>query len=59
MQVNTPRLPAEPEQDGRASLPRASSADLFRGGCRFIIEHAGEEYCLRLTRNERLILTKN
>jgi hemin uptake protein HemP len=59
MQVNKENLLAMAQQGGRARLPRASSADLFRGGCRFIIEHAGEEYCLRLTRNERLILTKN
>lgn len=59
MQVNDKSLPVDAQQDGRARLPRASSTDLFRGGCRFIIEHAGEEYCLRLTRNERLILTKN
>lgn len=39
-------------------LPRISSADIFRNGRRLIIEHSGEEYCLRLTRNERLILTK-
>lgn len=38
--------------------PRLYSADLFRNDRRLIIEHRGEEYCLRLTRNERLILTK-
>lgn len=37
---------------------RFQSADLFRGNRRLIIEHQGEEYCLQLTRNERLILTK-
>lgn len=37
---------------------RVQSIDLFRGNRRLIIEHQGEEYCLQLTRNERLILTK-
>ncbi len=43
----------------RDSVPRIRSADLLRGGRRIIIEHADEDYCLRLTRNERLILTKS
>lgn len=34
------------------------SADLFAKGRQIIIEHNGEEYRLRLTRNEKLILTK-
>lgn len=59
MLTNKERLTTAPQQGIRAKLPRARSADLLRGGCRLIIEHAGEEYCLRLTRNERLILTKN
>lgn len=37
---------------------RVHSADLLRGTRRLVIEHRGEAYCLRLTRNERLILTK-
>lgn len=40
------------------NVTRVHSADLFRKNRRLIIEHQGEEYCLRLTRNERLILTK-
>lgn len=39
-------------------LPRQKSTDLLQGGRRLIIEHEGEAYCLRVTRNERLILTK-
>jgi len=43
----------------QADLPHVFSRDLLRGGRRLIIEHSGELYCLRLTRNEKLILTKN
>lgn len=43
----------------REKAPRVRSNELFRGHRRLIIEHAGEDYSLRLTRNERLILTKS
>lgn len=39
-------------------VPRQHSSDLMQGGRRMVIEHGGELYCLRVTRNERLILTK-
>lgn len=39
-------------------MPRFRSSDLFDGGRRLVIQHGNEEYCLQLTRNERLILTK-
>lgn len=45
----TPRLPAQ---------PRLKSEDLFRGTHELIIEHQGQEYRLRLTRNDKLILNK-
>jgi hemin uptake protein HemP len=38
--------------------PRIDSADLFRGARMIVIAHAGEEYRLLLTRNNRLILQK-
>lgn len=43
----------------REKVPRLRSNELFRGHRRLIIEHAGEDYSLRLTRNKRLILTKS
>ncbi|MDN5937556.1 MAG: hemin uptake protein HemP [Salinisphaera sp.] len=43
--------------DSDACATRLRSADLFRRGNRLIIEHRGREYCLRLTRNDKLILT--
>lgn len=38
--------------------PRLRSEDLFRSGNELIIEHRGEEYRLKLTRNDKLILNK-
>ena len=37
---------------------RLNSAELFGTGHEVVIEHAGEEYRLRLTRQGKLILTK-
>ena len=38
--------------------PRIDSARLLDGARELVIEHAGQEYHLRLTRNDKLILTK-
>ena len=38
--------------------PRLRSEDLFRSHQELIIEHRGEEYRLKLTRNDKLILNK-
>ncbi len=40
------------------SAPRVSSRDLLRGGNLILIEHGQERYVLRMTRNNKLILTK-
>ncbi|MFA7321546.1 MAG: hemin uptake protein HemP [Dokdonella sp.] len=37
---------------------RIDSASLLQGTRELLIAHAGEEYRLRLTRNDKLILTK-
>ncbi len=37
---------------------RIDSHRLFAGGRELVIDHAGQEYRLRLTRNDKLILTK-
>ncbi|HVT33842.1 MAG TPA: hemin uptake protein HemP [Rhodanobacteraceae bacterium] len=62
-------VPHEPS----AALPRANRATstpapngaqridshrLLAGGRELVIDHAGQEYRLRLTRNDKLILTK-
>ncbi|MDI1279318.1 hemin uptake protein HemP [Methylobacter sp.] len=47
------------KQDTTPALrQRLNSAELFSESREVIIEHAGEEYRLRLTRQDKLILTK-
>lgn len=41
-----------------AARPRLSSGDLFRGRREIVILHAGHEYLLRITKADKLILTK-
>ncbi|MGQ0598895.1 hemin uptake protein HemP [Aquabacterium sp.] len=38
--------------------PRVDSQQLFEGQRELIIQHQGEEYRLRITRHDKLILTK-
>lgn len=48
-------------QGVRESLPQAGhvdSATLFRGARELVIAHNDDTYYLRITRNEKLILTK-
>lgn len=55
--VSIPSVSAAP---ARASsvLKRIDSLRLLGGGRELVIEHSGQEYRLRLTRNDKLILTK-
>lgn len=47
-----------PDGEAGSAVPRIEAAALF-GGRRFVhITHAGQVYTLRVTRNDRLILTK-
>ena len=47
------------EQTARGPrTPRIDSRRLMAGENELVIEHAGQEYRLRLTRNDKLILTK-
>lgn len=41
-----------------APSPIVKSEELLRGGQEIIITHQGETYRLRITRNNKLILTK-
>jgi hemin uptake protein HemP len=54
--------PAPPRTTSRTvpapSRLRLSSRDLFRGQREIVILHAGNEYLLRITRADKLILTK-
>lgn len=42
---------------GTGAAQRVHSSELIRNGGQLIIEHAGREYCLRVTSNGKLILT--
>lgn len=48
--------PAPPVLDGER--PRVDSTDLLRGKAAIEIDHAGQRYLLRVTRENKLILTK-
>jgi len=48
-------IPAERREPPK---PRLRSEDLFRSHHELIIEHRGEEYRLKLTCNDKLILNK-
>jgi len=47
-----------PQQKESNYTKRISSKALFNGGIEIIIEHAEQEYRLRITRQDKLILTK-
>ncbi len=49
--ANAPQRRASP-------VPHVESRRLLSGCNELVIEHAGQEYRLRLTRNDKLILTK-
>lgn len=56
---NTLGLPARPSGPAAAASPaRVDSGSLLSGNRELIIEHAGCEYRLRRTQNDKLILTK-
>lgn len=56
-QVNEPTS-AHDEQQVVTPLVRVDSKQLFEGQRELIIQHQGEEYRLRITRHDKLILTK-
>jgi len=53
-----PVLPASPMPASNASLPRVDSGQILQGANTVEIEHAGQRYLLRVTRENKLILTK-
>lgn len=56
VRITTADAPRPVRSEARA--PRIDSQRLLSGGRELVIEHAGQEYRLRLTRNDKLILTK-
>ena len=55
-QVKTP-LSTTPV-DSNPARPRIESEEILRGNTTVEIEHAGQRYLLRVTRENKLILTK-
>ena len=55
LQLVSTRVAAAPDT---SAIPRISSQLLLDGGRELVIQHQGGEYHLRLTRNDKLILTK-
>ena len=53
-----PRTPLRPLSTAVAATRRVSSQSLLEGARELVIQHQGNEYHLRLTRNDKLILTK-
>ena len=45
-------------QDAKPSTGMVSAEQLFRGAKEIVIRHQGDDYRLRITRNDKLILTK-
>ncbi|WP_440225026.1 hemin uptake protein HemP [Dokdonella sp. MW10] len=56
--VSSPSLASAVSAARVAPAKRIDSHRLLSGGRELVIEHAGQEYRLRLTRNDKLILTK-
>ncbi len=50
--------PLDEVREPAPPLPRVDSQQLFEGQRELIIQHQGEEYRLRITRHDKLILTK-
>lgn len=51
-------LKSKPSPASDAPVRRISSQALLHGERELVIQHQGSEYHLRLTRNDKLILTK-
>lgn len=56
--LNTSSVIAQTSNGEAAGIPTYKSQALLSGGREAVIQHAGEEYRLRLTRQGKLILTK-
>ena len=58
--MTNPPKPTGPSNPSDAAVhrPRLSSEELLQGASAVEIEHAGQRYFLRITRENKLILTK-
>lgn len=53
-----PKQPAPPEPVATAGLDVVETAQLMRGASEVILRHAGQNYRLRVTRANKLLLIK-
>lgn len=58
MNIQLQQPPAAPPAESTTDRPRIESQQLLRGAQTIEIEHAGQRYLLRVTRENKLILTK-
>lgn len=57
--ITQTKPPAQtPPAKDKVELPRIDSATLLQGASTIEIQHAGQRYLLRVTRENKLILTK-
>lgn len=58
MNTSPPTSPAQPRSENQEQRLRLESEQILRGNNTVEIEHAGQRYLLRVTRENKLILTK-
>ena len=58
MSTDTDHPPSHANQQQKSNRPRWTSEALFEGADVVVIEHLGQDYLLRITRNGRLLLNK-
>ncbi len=58
MNSQTKPVPPTASNAAAGALPRIASEDILRGSNTVEIAHAGQRYLLRVTRENKLILTK-
>lgn len=56
--TNPPATPQPSPAGNTPPRPRVESTEILRGNSAVEIEHAGQRYLLRVTRENKLILTK-
>jgi hemin uptake protein HemP len=58
MEKSTHQPVASPALSEKSHCPRLFSTDILKGNTVIEINHAGQRYLLRVTRDNKLILTK-
>ncbi len=58
MNTQPKAIPTPPPAELGPARPRVESEEILRGNSAVEIDHAGQRYLLRVTRENKLILTK-